>query len=288
LGTAVDINPTHTLQKFWTALDSNVTPCLVTIFSWYLPKQAWFIVPAGLAVAVAAIIFSRTARGRLVVSTKAILRRYSPAVILFVTYVFVLLSLLAARMGVIEERYLSTVYISATLILFELVVRLFGPTDALRNSKAKRGLVALMALWLCFPVTQVAQATARRFKDGAGEFSTTRWHESEIVSFARQMLSGINTDVHVYSNGPDVLQELAGVNAIMSPRRTASDLTELRGHWPAEDVAYLLWFKRFHRWYLFSVAELTEVANVVEVAHLSDGSIYLVRARGRAAQDPNP
>lgn len=286
LGAAVGVDLSHTLQRFWIVWDYDFTSCIVTIFSWYFPRQAWFIVPAGLAATVAAFIFLRPARGRLVGSAKAILRHYSPAVILLVTYVCALLILLAARGQQLEERYLSTVYIPVTLILFELVVRLFGRTAAFPGSRAKKGLVALMVLWLCFPMTEVVLATAGRFKNGAGEFSTKLWHESETLRFARQMLTGINTGSPVYSNGPDVLWELAGVDAVMSPDRRTRNRNGIRERWPAESLGFLVWLKNVDwRSYLFSVEELAQVADVIEVAHFSDGSIYRVSAREAAAID---
>jgi hypothetical protein len=195
----------------------------------------------------------------------------------------VLVGLVSAKhIPFIEERYLSPLYALATLILLELVLHLFSRTSGLPDAKARRGLVMLLVLWLCFPLSEVAVATAGRFKNGAGGYSTKTWRESETVAFAKQKMSA-NDDIPVYSNGPDALWELARMNATLSPYRTARDL---RGRWPTENGSVLVWFKNITwRKYLFSVEELEKVANVVEVARFSDGSIYRVSARRAAAPD---
>jgi hypothetical protein len=113
------------------------------------------------------------------------------------------------------------------------------------------------------------------------------------IAYANQMLSN-NDNVHVYSNGPDALWALAGVNATTVPRKmyysstkSINERGDLVGRWPPEDEAWLVWFNKIHRPHLFSVKELEEIASVVEVAHLSDGSIYRVSARKTTLQEPS-
>jgi hypothetical protein len=97
------------------------------------------------------------------------------------------------------------------------------------------------------------------------------------------MLS-VNGDVPVYSDAPDALMTLACLSATDSPRRTEVQLSELKGCWPAKNGSILVWLnRRAWREALFSLEELREISNFEEVAHFSDGSIYLVSARDTAA-----
>jgi hypothetical protein len=284
-----------------------VTSSLRTICSWYLPGRPEFIFGVGLVVAVAAIIFSHsaTARSRIANSVRAILSDFLPSVLLSVTYVFLLVPVVAsAQISFIEERYLSPVYIPVTLILFELFVRLFSPTSPIPNARARRGLVVVMVLWLCFPLAKVTRSTLDCFRNGAGGYSHKEWRESGTVAYAKQMLS-TNDDALVYSNGPDALWALAGVSATFTPTRTrvnlslwglqnftptgtAVNLSDLRGCWPAANRAILVWLRNitWRKW-LFSIEELGEIADTVVVARFSDGAIYRVSAREAAAHEPS-
>jgi hypothetical protein len=199
--------------------------------------------------------------------------------------VFALASSLAARGGSVEERYLSYVYVPVTLILLELVARLLSPPQPSTAGFVRRLPAILLALWLCFPLRSVAVDTVDRFRNGAGGYNTRKWRESETIAYAKQMLTG-GDSVHVYSNVPDGLWELARVDALWLPGRTADSLTDLEGRWPTKDGSVLVWFKNITwRKYLFTVEELEEVANVTEVAHFSDGSVYRVSVRPTTAHD---
>jgi len=265
-------------------LVDNVIVCAKTMLSWYLFGLAsTFVVLAWIAVLTITVLSSRTAIRRLTRSLKAIFIGQLPTVLFLVTYTIMLL-MAAARDAVIDSRLLSTIYIPATLVVLKLIWDLFSQTQLPAIASVRKIPAVLLALWLCFPLTSVAWSTVSRFKDGAGGYSTKTWRESGTVAYARQMLSA-NDSVPVYSNGPDVLWALAGVNATMAPRKTARTLTnDLIGQWPPKD-GILVWFKDVGRAYLFSLAEMEEIANTVEVARLSDGSIHRVSSRRTAVPD---
>ena len=274
-------------------LVDNVIHSARTMLLWYVPGHGTkLIVLAGIAGAVAAVASSRTVRSRLLNSTRIILRHDAPSILLLGAYVLgqSASAAMSAHAGT-NSRYLSPAYIPATLILLKLAYHLLGPTRPTANAVAGRVPAVLLALWLCFPLRDVAMSTAVRFKDGAGGFSTRTWRESETVAYAEQMLS-TNDGVHVYSNVAEGLWALAGVNATEVPGKTqynstlsVNKLDDLIGRWPPDGEGYLVWFKNKDRPWLFSIAELEEIANVVEVAHLGDGSIYRVSARQTTAPD---
>ncbi|GIV89171.1 MAG: hypothetical protein KatS3mg055_1689 [Chloroflexus sp.] len=55
-----------------------------------------------------------------------------------------------------------------------------------------------------------------------------------------------------------------------------NDLSSLRGSWPEDSNACLVWFDRIDRRYLFTVDELQIIADMQQIVHLEDGAIYSV------------
>jgi hypothetical protein len=277
------------LQK---ALADNVITSARAMLSWYVPWYGMkFIVLAGIAIALAGIITSRAVRERALSIPKAVLTDRPPVVLFIVAFVVALL-MAAMRDAAVEPRTLSPVYLPVTLVLMKLGSYLFGPTQSRTTALVSRAPVILLALWLCFPLTSAVSLTAHRFKDGAGQYSTRSWRESETIAYARQLFAAGGLKRAVYSNDDVALWELAGVNAAFAPRRTylgstkpANQLDDLIGSWPPEGEADLIWFADVKRDYLFSVEEIREVANVVEVACLSDGAVFHVSARVTAPRN---
>jgi hypothetical protein len=181
----------------------------------------------------------------------------------------------------------SPVYVPATYVLLHLAYSLLSSPRPVPSAAAGRFPAILLALWLCFPLANVVRTTAARFRDGAGGYSIRTWRESATIAYARQVLRA-NADVPVYSNGPDALMELARVSVTLTPYITAGSLSDLEGKWPAEKGSVLVWFRNVTwRPYLFTLEELKEVANAVEVARFSDGSFYRVSAKETSVSEPS-
>jgi len=276
------------LQK---TLTDNVIVSAETILSWYASGLVLTLVAlAGIAVLTISVLSSSTARSRLTRGLKAIISDHPPAVLFLVGFITMLLVAAARDVG-IDSRMLSPVYVPATLILLAFAARLLSPTQPRAAAFSNRAPSVLLVLWLCFPFASVARSTIGRLRNGAGFYNTDTWRKSETVAYAKQMLSN-NDDVRVYSNGPDALWELADVNATLLSRKAYCGSTrsvnkhgDLIRRWPPEDKAYLVWFKKIHRPHLFTAEGLEEIANIVEVAHLSDGSVYRISVRDTAAPD---
>jgi hypothetical protein len=269
----------------------SVILCVKTLLWWYLPANgAKYIALAGITVALVVIISLRAVRTRVLSGIAATFRNHPPALLFLAAFPAVVV--IAATRGVdVDSRMLSPIYIPATLILLELAVRLLSPLQLSTNAFVRKTPVMLLTLWLCLPLQSVARSTAGRLKDGAGNYNTKDWRESEIIVNVRRVLLNID-GVQVYSNDPFVLWELAGVNATWAPHRTyynstksANKLGDLIGRWPSGREAYLVWFTNVKHKYLFSVNELREISDVVEVAHFRDGSVYRVSVRDAAGQD---
>ena len=266
------------------SITDSVILCAQTTLPWYLfGLISELAVLAWVVVLTVRILSSRTAIGRVTSSLKAVLIGDFPAVLFLLTYATMLLATSStAEYDQIGDRLLSPVFVPATLVLLKVGSYLFGPAEQRTTALVSRVPSVLLALWLCFPLASVVRTTAGRYRNGAGGLNTMKWRESETVAYAKQMTS-TKDDVHVYSNGTDALWELARVNASELPRRWEVNQNDLYGHWPTESASVLVWFNN-RRWreYFFSVEELEEIANVEEVAYLSDGTIYRVSVRDTA------
>lgn len=252
-----------------------------TLLLWYVPGGGTkCFLPACSIAALIAVGVGVTAMARVRLGLKALWLEHGPALLLVLAFAAAVLA--TTTTGVwIDSRMLSPVYIPTTLMLLTLVRYRFGTTQPATASGVVAGRLttALISLWLFFPLTDAALSTVRRAQEGAGVYNMRVWRESETVAYARGSLQ----DAHggrIYSNGFDVLWELARVDASQSPSSWDATLAGLRGRWPASNGSKLVWFRNI-RWrpFLYSVEELRQVANVVEIAHLSDGSVYRLSAR---------
>jgi hypothetical protein len=259
-----------------------------TIVSWYSPlRMSWFVVIPWLAILAIAVMSSKAATRRAVRSLRSVLAAHLPFVLMAGVYVLSV-SAVTTAYSAIGDRLLAPTYVPITLILLNLGLYLLTPTEPTAGVATSKVPLVLLALWLCLPLQNVVSATAGRFKDGAGGYNTKACRESETVACARQVLSTTG-GVRVYSNGPDVLWELAGANATEAPRRTKVSLGYLKGRWPAENGSVLVWFANLAwRRYLFTIEELQKVATLREVAHLSDGSVFWLSVRRTTAPDSAP
>ena len=68
-------------------------------------------------------------------------------------------------------------------------------------------------------------------------------------------------------------------------RTLAGKCGDLAGQWPVEGKAYLVWFDgEGGRDFLLSPEELSEIADITEVAREPDGTVYRVSTKGVAGQ----
>jgi 4-amino-4-deoxy-L-arabinose transferase-like glycosyltransferase len=273
---------------FLAAFAGNILSCGGTLVSWYIPRQpvwlAWSLL-AATGAALAALAAFPAGRRRLVNSVKSLLLRDSPLVLLFFLYVLTTVSSLSAKHFRCEPRYAAPLFVIFTLVLLRLAGEVLGQVRHLPRILSGRIPVLLLALWLFFPLISVARSTATRFKNGAGGYNRRSCRESRAIAYARQALSA-NDAVYVYSNGPDVLREIAGVNATELPRRAEVSLGQLEGRWPAENGSILVWFRGFSwRRHWYSIEELRQVADIKEVARFPEGTFHWVSIRQRAGTD---
>lgn len=193
----------------------------------------------------------------------------------------------------IGYRYLSPIYLPAVLIALSILDRMTRgegqctwklPGTAARASGTAVAGVAL-ALWLVYPAAGTAFRALRQMGPGVG-YSQVGWRNSETMRYVESRLLTAPGDVRIYSNAPDAIYH--HLNAVVA--RSPAVEGEFRGparepvgaiapRWPESPMAYLVWFDRSERPYLYQVAELGQIAVLTQLARLQDGTVYTVSGR---------
>lgn len=144
----------------------------------------------------------------------------------------------------------------------------------------------LLAVFIITWLVNAARDTISLITDAMSqglEYSNKYWRNSQIIKYLLQNRTIEPGCEIIYSNAPDALYILANLKAKLSPMKTlynspkiVNDISSLRGSWPEESKACLVWFDKISRNYLFTIDELRTVANVQQIIRLKDGAIYLV------------
>ena len=267
-----------------TKLLGDMLLCAKTVLAWFFSGLGSVLLPAaGIAGLVAAAIVAGRRRETVSPAEGNWLRSSLPSLLfLFFYSVVLLVTSSMTNYDPIGDRLLSPVFIPLVLIVVGALSSLASSAKLMPSVMLRWFSTGLLIAWLCFPLVRVVRATAYKFEDGAGGYSTRAWHNSETIAFARQVLP--QSTLPVYSNGPDVLWAIARVYANFPPYRAKVQPAELEGRWPPEQEAAFVQFENITwRPYLLSIEELSQAADVERIARFADGSVLLVTARPRTS-----
>ena len=184
----------------------------------------------------------------------------------------------------IDDRLMAPLAPSALIVL--AVVLGAGPWRSRAVAAGVAALAATFAIGSMASSFSVVEANAQR---GAGGFNLDQWHDSPLFARLRsepRLLQGV-----VFSNVPDALHLLLGLEVRMAPARTrynsadgaGVDASNLFVVHPELDEAMLVWREPNMREYLFTPGQLQSMCAVQELAQCADGSIYRVT---RLRDDP--
>jgi hypothetical protein len=252
---------------------------------WYIPQAVADRLPAVVLVTIAGLFVVFYLKGGGWPELKARVAWLLPVGLFAVLYGAVLITLSSViAFSPIGDRYLSPLYVPVTVVL---LVLLQGVRQRLGGAGAGKALkVAMgvgMGIWLIYPASGEWIA-ARRGSNGRG-YASREWRESPTIRYCveQRLLEPPNA---CFSNGPDAIYILAGGEVKMSPAKTkymsserVNDAGRLRGRWPLEDKAYLAWFDKIERNYLFTVDELGSISDLELLVRLRDGAIYSLRRK---------
>ena len=182
----------------------------------------------------------------------------------------------------IDDRLLSPVFIPLVLLLVYAADRVRSALAHRTSARAATAIVVCgLGLLLAFPLAFTAKTTRYCRTNGAGGYSMTVWHDSDLIARVRSD----PPPGRIVSNAPDAIYILAGRFADFSPRKhlyaspssTAyDDLPAFVRSLSSGEDTYLVWFRGVDREYLYDLETLRRLLPMETVAELSHGTVYRV------------
>ena len=271
----------------------NTTLTLGGVLSWYAPVDRigmWGpLLLAALTVAAAVAVVRRSPHAARNLSTKAV-----PVAAFVGLYVcFIVGASAVAAHDEISDRLLAPIVLHVSLLgAYGLAALLASQGDRKTEVLRKAAVAVLFAGMVGWPLARTARTAVRVAQTGEG-LASNEWRSSATAKHLvaqRPALEG----ARVYSNAPDAVYVLTGLRASWSPAAAEyhsagarRDVRDLRGQWPPEGRAVLVWFDCRTLDSLYSVESLTAVADVQEVARLADGAVFNVTARASSVEHPS-
>ena len=264
----------------------NVYLMLRTLAGWFFPNRllvsSVVVAIAALgSAAVAVIVWAARARGEL---RAADARALMPAAAFVVIYLA--LSLVAAgsaNLDPLDDRLLSPVFPFLVLFTF-IVARLLREWLALATYGAvlATSVMAAAGTILCAkPALQAVRAVTSRIVDGHHDFQSARWAHSALILELRKL----NRPRLLFSNRPDAVYFQTGLTTSASPvkhgynthDKPSDDLTDtLDAEIAASGMAYLAWFDRGGRGFVYPLEELKDMYRLQVVTEAEDGTLFSV------------
>jgi hypothetical protein len=277
-------------------LTVNLDRTLDVISGWFLPA-AW---PLGLRGA----LFMLTLLALCGLSLTQIARRHHrqawfqalrrtilPLSFLLLFCILLIYSASRYQMDELDTRLLCPVYIPLLWLLILCLDVLHRNRPRFVRQDIRSTLLPLACvLWLLYPLSAARARLIQTRREGAGEFSTQDWHDSDLIAYLQQHpLSGI-----VYSNNPAACYLLAGVRARWEPEncppeRSVHALQDFETALNSSAPLYCVWFtdpkddslpqqKRYE-----NVTHLKALFTLSVIDEEDDGIVYRLQSVAPAA-----
>ena len=190
---------------------------------------------------------------------------------------FIVLSSSLVVFDPIDTRLLAPLFPSlAVLLVFVFAPETYG---CVRGVAAAALATAMAVLFIAAPGRQMSRDVRRFAREGAGGYSTVAWREGRLM---KALCHAPPRGERVFSNAPDALSVLAGLDAEMVPpyragyadRRSPVTPETLFRAYPRMDGALIAWFHRKNRPHVFTPKMLAEAGELQLVGRYDDGDLY--------------
>jgi len=263
-------------------LSQSLTLVFNSLLYWYIPNRIAEHRSVLMIVSAGAGLFAGLSLRDSWQGVKVRLRQISPFILFALIYtVFLVISSTAIGHDPIGDRLLSPIYVPLTLLLLILAQALVDPYRKRFSKKIVDSLLVIgIAIWLVYPIRSTMLDAESLISNGKG-YSGKAWMDSETVQYLLQHRT-LESECTLYTNNPDAAYILAHFATKLSPVRprhhsqeTVNDFIKLKGTWPEESNACLVWFDRIGR-NVYTVDQLQAIVNIDLIAHLDDGAIYSI------------
>ncbi|MBW8011279.1 MAG: hypothetical protein FVQ83_08570 [Chloroflexi bacterium] len=217
-------------------------------------------------------------------SVRVSLQRVKPSILFVITYTacLIIITTLNTSLEPISNRYLSPIYIPLTLLLVIVAHALAEPyRRRFSIITVNSFLIIGIAIWLAYPLHSTFLEVVNITQNGQ-RYSSKAWLESETIHYLLQNQS-LESECTIYTNDPFASYILAHLIITTSPAKpqypfpeNENEISTLRGSWPEESRACLVWFDVTNRPDLLNIDELKTVANLAPIMYFDDGGIYSV------------
>ena len=299
-----------------TTLIENIRQAGTTLAKWSLP---WRIVLALPGTVFLAALFALLVIAFAVLTVKCRgTRQYLsvlPISVLAPVYVtFLIASSSASAMDPIASRLLSPLFPPLALLALSLVAVAFRAEGEETKTSAKglpakalRALIVIcVATWLCMSSARLADNVQSWFQRDDWGYNSAKWQRSETMTY----LNHRAMPALVLSNEPSAVSYLTNHPCSWWPVRTSyrslknvekEQLAMFQGQLGCAKIAWLVWFRgddaasgtdmdsRDKATTTFiSIEQLAGASDIVPMVTLSDGVVYLVKAKQEGEKPDSP
>lgn len=268
-------------------LGDNITYTIKTMMLWYFPdwivENRWLLAPSFIIIFIGAVIVCN----RMKISIIKLLKPANSFIIfsLFVIIGYIgllIFSSTTTNYDPINNRLLSPVVIPLTFLVLSAIEILYKSVKVRLNTKTIDYLIMIgITLFLIVsPAIATTKQLIYHLQKGGDGYNGKSWRGNHTVQFIRE---NDFSDCTIYSNGADVLYLLADIIAKPIPARSSGatilvNISSLKGTFPEENEACLVWFDQITPWrpYIFTPEQLATVTTLDEIMGLDDGTIYLI------------
>jgi len=269
---------------------SNVDITIERILGWYIPEyfinlKLFFLVIVTMTIVFLVLLAAKKIKYENL-SLKVNKRIIVVFSLLISNYIFAIILISSLRsLDPIDSRLLSPIYIPFTLLSLVVLQALYNRIYSFGNYKIV--FFCFLILLITKPVSSTLEAVVYHHNNGAG-YSGGSWQKNNTEKWLKDIKKSYMKDSVIYSNDPYVVYFLLNTYAKWSPIKSFGDsddfyshLTELKGVWPQEKKAYLVWIRqrKFQHRSLYTPEELQTISEM-EIIDSSDiGSVYFVKTK---------
>jgi len=185
-------------------------------------------------------------------------------------------------------RLLSPIYVPLIVVVFVLAGVIVDSCRGIPSAKAVSALLVCgIGFWLAGSLCAAFLVGMEAHEIGLA-YAGRRWKTSETIEYLRRH-PRLGSEHPVYTNDVHAVYLFTGRVFKWTPARTCansnkliSEASGLRGTWPSEGKAWLVWFDGIKfRPFLFGLSDLRQIAIMKRVTRFKDGAIYVVERRPR-------
>ena len=264
-------------------LFDNVLSLLKHIFSWFFPDQLKsnriLLIAIGLllGILIGYYIWYFISKKKAISPIQFILIIFT-----FGYIVFLLISSKSAFSQLIDNRFLSPVFIPIILLIFIIaddVVIIMQEHHSLKKISPVIIFFLTMSIFYSGKTTLNNSNNLSLYRLG---FNTKSYLQSNTLEYLLNHPSALN-NCKIYTNNPIAISFIAYIPAETSPSRKANylssivadDIMKLDGSWITQKSC-LIWFQSDSVKDLYSLYDLQEIVNLELINSFSDGAIYTI------------